>query len=257
MPGVPNMREDLRCQLPEALKPRLSSAAWLLTDHEGRLLLASPAFEALVGHECEPLLGTRPPWPWWPSWSGRSLSQVIRFLTADGAADIGLEEFSCNLVLADQKRHQAGIRCVRVPCEGPRPEYHAFEIRIPTDETDSPLEDPGQALPREEVARIRAELQRIAREIDELLPSAGPVRTTGAAPGPEPPSLGTLTTREMEVLDGLVEGKRSREIAQQLFVSVHTVRNHVRAIFRKLEVHSQVELIKKVDSGFWGGGQRP
>ncbi len=247
------MREDLRCQLPEALRSSLSSAASLVIDHEGRLAFTSPAFEALVGLECEPLLGTRPPWPWWPSSDGGDLIRGIGFLTAGGAAGLRLEEFSRSLVLADRKTHQVRMKYVPVLCEGPRPAYHAFEVWIPADGTALRFEDPAHTLLGEEAI---AALQRIAREIDELMASAGLVRTVGAAPGPELPALGTLSAREMEVLSSLVEGKRPREIAQKLFISVHTVRNHVRAIFGKLEVHSQVELIRKVDSASSGHGPR-
>ena len=41
------------------------------------------------------------------------------------------------------------------------------------------------------------------------------------------------------------EGLRPQEIASTLFISQHTVRNHLRAIYAKLEVHSQVELLRK------------
>jgi DNA-binding NarL/FixJ family response regulator len=55
----------------------------------------------------------------------------------------------------------------------------------------------------------------------------------------------SLSPREQEVLAHLVEGKRISQIAKTLFVSQHTVRNHVKAMFRKLNVHSQAELLSK------------
>ena len=55
-----------------------------------------------------------------------------------------------------------------------------------------------------------------------------------------------LSKRESEILSHLVEGGRVSTIAQKLFLSPHTVRNHLRNIFWKLGVHSQAELIEYV-----------
>lgn len=54
-----------------------------------------------------------------------------------------------------------------------------------------------------------------------------------------------LSTREQQVLERLVAGERAPEIAKSLYLSPHTVRNHLKAIFQKLDVHSQVELVSK------------
>jgi DNA-binding CsgD family transcriptional regulator len=48
-----------------------------------------------------------------------------------------------------------------------------------------------------------------------------------------------LTLREREVLDLLSRGKSDAEIAETLFVSVHTAKTHVRHILEKLEVRSR------------------
>jgi two-component system nitrate/nitrite response regulator NarL len=54
---------------------------------------------------------------------------------------------------------------------------------------------------------------------------------------------GELTAREHEVLVLLGEGRRAGQIAAGLGVSVATARNHIRAILRKLECHSQLEAV--------------
>jgi DNA-binding CsgD family transcriptional regulator len=56
----------------------------------------------------------------------------------------------------------------------------------------------------------------------------------------------SLTKREQEVLAHLAEGGRVATVAKALFVSPHTVRNHLRSIFAKLGVHSQPELLEHV-----------
>jgi DNA-binding NarL/FixJ family response regulator len=53
-----------------------------------------------------------------------------------------------------------------------------------------------------------------------------------------------LTMREREVLTLLAEGKRSQEIAEALFISVHTVRRHKGKIMEKLNFKSMADLIK-------------
>lgn len=52
-----------------------------------------------------------------------------------------------------------------------------------------------------------------------------------------------LTAREQEVLELLVEGAATATIAERLFVSPNTVRNHVQRILVKLEVHSKLEAV--------------
>ncbi|HLX89008.1 MAG TPA: LuxR C-terminal-related transcriptional regulator, partial [Acidimicrobiales bacterium] len=52
-----------------------------------------------------------------------------------------------------------------------------------------------------------------------------------------------LTARQREVLDLFVEGQRVSMIADRLFLSRSTVRNHLATIFQKLGVHTQAELI--------------
>ncbi|MGC9942614.1 MAG: response regulator transcription factor [Verrucomicrobiota bacterium] len=54
-----------------------------------------------------------------------------------------------------------------------------------------------------------------------------------------------LSQRERSVLDGLAEGLAYKQIADQLGVSIHTVRNYIRRIYEKLHVCSRTEAVAK------------
>jgi DNA-binding CsgD family transcriptional regulator/ligand-binding sensor protein len=55
-----------------------------------------------------------------------------------------------------------------------------------------------------------------------------------------------LTAREMDVLSLLVQGCSNREIADRLFISIHTVKNHITNIFQKIGVNDRSQLIALV-----------
>ena len=52
-----------------------------------------------------------------------------------------------------------------------------------------------------------------------------------------------LTSRELEVLKHVAKGMSNREIADELYISENTVKNHVRNILEKLHLHSRMEAV--------------
>jgi PAS domain S-box-containing protein len=58
-------------------------------------------------------------------------------------------------------------------------------------------------------------------------------------PAPHP----HLTPRQSEVLRLLEHGRSTEQIAEKLHLSTETVRNHIRAVFRALNVHSRLEAV--------------
>ncbi len=52
-----------------------------------------------------------------------------------------------------------------------------------------------------------------------------------------------LTDRELEVLKLVATGLNNRDIAKKLFISENTVKNHVRNILEKLQLHSRMEAV--------------
>jgi two-component system NarL family response regulator len=52
-----------------------------------------------------------------------------------------------------------------------------------------------------------------------------------------------LTDREMQVLKLVARGMNNRDIAKELYISDNTVKNHVRNILEKLQIHSRMEAV--------------
>jgi len=63
--------------------------------------------------------------------------------------------------------------------------------------------------------------------------------------------LGSLSTREREVLVGMMEGMSGEQIARQMFLSANTIRSHSRSILTKLHVHSRLEAVAVARTAGW------
>jgi DNA-binding NarL/FixJ family response regulator len=83
-------------------------------------------------------------------------------------------------------------------------------------------------------------IRAVARGEEWVSPSVTRVLLTSVRHGDEQP-LAELTGREMEVLRLVANGRRNEDIAHTLVITEQTVKNHVRNIFRKLNVETRVE----------------
>jgi DNA-binding NarL/FixJ family response regulator len=68
-------------------------------------------------------------------------------------------------------------------------------------------------------------------------------RAPGADNDPRQEGLGALTAREREILNLLARGRSNRDIAEELFITNKTVKNHLSRIYEKIGVHSRAEAI--------------
>ena len=173
---------------------------------------------------------------------GRTLQQVIQArdvhgnrLSSDHAAYhqmIGIGEapqsFELAIITATGKMIRVAVSIVAVL--GPQPtDYHLIYLMTPMHR------------------RRRAD-----EAIDRLLAQANVPGIT--VPGTSQPTgahqRGTqqqphLTRRQLEVLLLLAEGKRSREVADELCISVHTVRTHIQGILRTLGAANRLEAVSR------------
>ena len=95
-------------------------------------------------------------------------------------------------------------------------------------------------------SRLEGHLWRIAVEVQAA--GIGDLALSGETWRPDAALTG-LTRRQSEIIRGLRQGQRVHAIAQRLFVSESTVRNHLSAIYRKVGVHSQSELLARLIAG--------
>lgn len=51
-----------------------------------------------------------------------------------------------------------------------------------------------------------------------------------------------ITEREHDIIHCLSKGLTNKEIGQELGISQHTVRDHLSSVFKKLNIHSRLEL---------------
>ena len=88
-------------------------------------------------------------------------------------------------------------------------------------------------LPENALQGLQADLERA---VDR-------VATLRGHPSARPPGLTELSPRECEIVSVLLQGKTAAETADEMNISPHTVRNHMKSIFRKMGVASHLELL--------------
>lgn len=80
--------------------------------------------------------------------------------------------------------------------------------------------------------------------------AAPPSATISDRPRPKPPDLG-LTERQLDVLALMMQGKSNKLICRQLDLAEPTVKNHVSAILRALNVNNRTEAVLAVTARGW------
>ena len=93
-------------------------------------------------------------------------------------------------------------------------------------------------------------LSRKLEQIRGLLDETGLARRALARnPDRLPSGIEELSAREWQIMRDLVDTPNVEAIAQRRQLSVHTVQNHLKSVFRKLEVHSTAELLALLLAG--------
>lgn len=88
--------------------------------------------------------------------------------------------------------------------------------------------------------------QSIARTVMSFVRTHSRAEEAPAAPPrtPAPPVELELSGRELEILQGLVDGRNYASLADALSISPHTVKTHIKNIYKKLHVHSRALAVR-------------
>jgi DNA-binding NarL/FixJ family response regulator len=98
--------------------------------------------------------------------------------------------------------------------------------------------------------RDAAYLSRKLEQIRHLLDETRVARQVLARqPDHLPSGIEELSAREWQIMRDLIDTPSAEAIAQRRHLSVHTVHNHLKSVFRKLEVHSTAELLALLLAG--------
>lgn len=197
-------------------------------DSKARRIYSNPAFDQLVGYPGSELVGRQPPHPYWePGATARMLDAV--HATIEGRlrglgvrSVVGTFRSAAGrvfdvLMTGGEIRDAAGDEIATV--------IFVFEVASDAAGETFPFTQLGAAL-----EEIRRQAAMAGAQAEPGVPSS---RLAG---------WDALTVREREVAGAIGQGARIPTIARELGVSEHTVRNHLKAVFRKTGIRSQEEL---------------
>lgn len=191
-------------------------------------------------------------WGWRVTAVVDTVAEALRAVRRDrpdlALVDVSLERAEDGIVLGGELREAHGVSVVFVTGHDDPAVHRRAAEALPLGFVSKPFTDAQlygavtvamrQALTVGAQPAQRDALERIAA----VMRDAGFCSTEGlrrrAVPG-----LERLSEREREVLELLVQNVRPPSIAAALHISAHTVRNHLKNVYAKLEVHSQQELL--------------
>ncbi|MDO7877163.1 response regulator transcription factor [Hymenobacter sp. ASUV-10] len=179
-------------------------------------------------------------------------------------------EFRCVLVVGSVEEFLAGASAVN-----PTPQLILSDIGLPGRSGIEGLPLIRQRLPQAQVimlsvfndaervvAALRAgavgylEKDTLPAQVKEALlqvAAGGSPMSPGVArqvvrffqPAPSQQPQEALTPREQEVVRAIEDGLSYKLVAKRLFISVDTVRAHIRSVYRKLEVNSKADILRR------------
>ena len=150
---------------------------------------------------------------------GRKCYEVVRGLALDGETPVCVQ--NCPGIIAARGGQIPPMACVRIQCASGEDKRVTVIPLVATDEAD------------------RVVLIHMFYEDTPASDGAG----SADEPRVDEPEPLPLTPRELEVLRLLAQGLRPQDVADQLFVSVHTVRKHISNASEKLHSHGMMHAV--------------
>jgi DNA-binding CsgD family transcriptional regulator len=208
----------------------------LITDENGRCTYSNPALDEMVGAKaCGPTISEDA--PAWLSTPHRSEYRRLITRALNGRIPRRPQSVAWDLVNLRGDAFLANTKIIPMH-NGTGPSAALLWIFSPAPGEVRVIQDPRKRELEDAMRRISDELGRVG-----LHGNSAPTE-----PSHTHPDLDLLSRRERDVVAHLLQGHRVVSIAELLDVSEHTVRNHLKSIFRKLGVHSQAELVDRLHS---------
>ena len=183
--------------------------------------------------------------------SDKELFMVSSFKDAESAAQ-KLPGLKADIVVMDiNLPGMSGIECIRsIKEKCPGTQFMMFTVYENNDQVFEALKAGATGYLLKKTAPAQ-----IIEGIKDLFNGGSPMSATIARklvtifqeqPKGANSEASVLTNRERDVLECLAKGMLYKEIAEQLGISFHTVRQHIRKMYEKLHVQNKTEAINKV-----------
>lgn len=223
---------DGACSGPYPLLTDVSSSALCTLDHDARFTDISRDIGDLLGWDVADYRGT-------PMQAAVHPDDAAVLLLAFARISAERRGTAVDLRIRSHDGKWEPVRCSISPLCDHTPPRFGVAIWVRGRHLDAEAPD-------ERASRLEAHLWRIGVELKAAgitdVPVMGDLCWSD-------PVIRELSARQVEILRRLVRGERVPSIAQDLYLSQSTVRNHLVAIYRKLGVHSQAELLARLRSG--------
>jgi ATP/maltotriose-dependent transcriptional regulator MalT len=92
---------------------------------------------------------------------------------------------------------------------------------------------------------LRLEQEALLNYLSEVLGGTLQANLVDILPDSADEDLEALTPRELEVVEMVAQGLSTNDIANTMFISVGTVRNHIKSVYRKINVHSRIQMVER------------
>lgn len=206
----------------------------LITDVRGQRSYSNRALNDLIGGDARDPIGSNEPPSWLPADQHDRYRSLVSSIRKGGLYDATL---SLEWTVLSKSGPSRSVAIQIIPMNGSGSPVSALLWLIIASEPVPVAAGPAR------LAQLEESLRRIAGEVTRAGLDVARVVNTRSLDHDE---LASLSRREREVLGQLLEGHRVISIARELGVSEHTVRNHIKSMFRKVDVHSQAELVSLV-----------
>ena len=196
------------------------------------------------------LLEREPPERLSPSWTGEYLASRALVLAAAGHEESALDEARSadSATLAVEARGFSAFARAIVSCQRESPDEKAL-IRQACEQAASTHNIDGLVCAYRAYPPLLERIWHYSEQRDFLLESVEQARDNSLARQAKLPvpvkrgGPGALSPREHEILELVRQGLTNAEIAQTLFLSVSTVKVHIRHVFEKLGVRTRTEAV--------------